>query len=151
MKKEIIIKTLYKCPICEKNYDNKEKAELCLKKGFSPKFKVGDIVFTKAGFGWFDGDEKWISNPGVRKKQKHDHCFQDCCTYKFYYVISHIDGDSNDLHRVRYHVFTGAMKGGYRDGYTFDTHYTPKLIENPPKFIVKDSKKFIGKKSGYLL
>lgn len=152
MRREVIVKTLYECPICKKGYNNRREAESCLKEGFNPKFKVGDIVFTKAGFGWFDGDEKWISNPDARKKKKHDGCHSDCCTFKFYYVISHIDADPDDLHRVRYHVFTDAMKGCYRDGYTFDVgHYTPELVENPPEYIVKNSKKFIAKKSGYLL
>ena len=154
MKKEILVKTTYTCPICNSTYDTREEAVKCLAKKFKPKFKVGDIVFVRAGFGWYDGEKRWVSNPNVKRNPEHGNCFGECCTFQFYYVVTFIDVDNDDSHRPRYHVFTNAMTGkeGYHGGYTFDVHHrTPSLVKNPPKFIVEDSKKLIGKKGVSLI
>lgn len=72
----------------------------------------------------------------------------------FYYVITVIDQDPDDLHRLRFHVYTKAMAGkqGHESGYTFTgTHTALKKIKNPPRFVVIDSKKLIAQEAGYLL
>ncbi|KKL91381.1 hypothetical protein LCGC14_1895210, partial [marine sediment metagenome] len=49
----------YTCDICGDTYDTKVEALKCEKRGpLRPKFKVGDIVIGRAGFGWFDGDKR---------------------------------------------------------------------------------------------
>jgi len=154
MNKEILIKTTYTCPICNGTYNTKKAAEECLAKGFEPRFKVGDIVFARAGFGWYDGKKSWVSNPDVQKNPQHGNCSGSCCTFQFYYVITFIDIDEGNSHRPRYHLFTNAMTGkeGYRGGYTFDIHHrTPVLVKNAPMVVIKDSKKLIGEKAEYLL
>lgn len=43
--KDLQVKTVYKCPICRKEYDTYEDAEKCLNKGYDkPLLKVGDII-----------------------------------------------------------------------------------------------------------
>ena len=150
----MITVTKFMCAICKKQYDTEAEALKCEAQGFEPRFKIGDIVFAIAGFDWFDGDKRWISNPDVLKNKKHKrgNCGGACCTYQFYYVITHIDSEEGDGHRPRYHLFTNAMTGGYRSGFTFDIdHYTPVLVKNPPPFVVKDSKNLIGTRTAHLL
>jgi hypothetical protein len=147
----------YACGICDENYDTSVEAEQCEAKGLdAPVAEVGDIVFLRAGFGWFDGDVRWVLNPDVLERVKkirpnpHGNCFSDCCTYKFYYVITAID---NYYHRRRYHVKTKAMTGeqGYRGGYTFaGDHVKPIVVKEPPRFIIEDSKDLIGQKDTVL-
>lgn len=147
----------YICEICNKEYDNLIDADICEKQGIEKSlFKVGDIVYVKAGYGWYDGDKRWIINPKekIKKNPKHGNCFGKCCTMAFYYVITTIDQDPSEPHRIRYHLYTNAMSGkeGYQEGYTrVDTHYTPELIKNPPKFVIRDSKKLIGKKTPWMI
>lgn len=149
--------TTYPCPICGKEYDTREDAEKCYAKGFKPKFKVGDIVFAKAGFRWYDGKKTWVSNPSVQENPEHGNCFGHCCTYRFYYVVTLIDkSDSphDDSHRVRYHLYTMAMSGkqGHTKGWTFDEHHLIMgKVKNPPALVFADSKKLIGKKASFLL
>lgn len=151
--------TTYPCPICGVEYETKEEAEKCYAKGFKPKFKVGDIVFATAGFGWYDGKKTWVSNPTVkfRGNPEHGNCFGACCTYQFYYVVTLIDKSEysyDDSHRVRYHLYTMAMSGkqGHTEGWTFDDrHLTPVKTKKPPASVIKDSKKLIGKKASWLL
>jgi hypothetical protein len=154
-----ITKIRYACSVCGVEYPDIDDASKCESQGFSPKFKVGDIVFVSKNFGWYNGDNKWIANPDVSIHQKpcpngNGNCFSECCNYKFFYVITQIDGSERDGHRVRYHLHTKAMAGdsGYRGGYTFDDgHYTPKPAENPPVEVVADGQDLIGKKANYLL
>jgi hypothetical protein len=127
-------KLYFACDICDAEYDNEAGALACEARG-KPNLivAVGDIVFGSAGFGWFDGDKKWVSNPTVSLKRKcpkgDGNCFDDCCTYRFYYVVSAIDVDPEDSHRPRYHLITGAMLKDYRVGYTFNTgHVTPRKV-----------------------
>ena len=153
----------YKCKICQTVYDLSWEAEECEAQGVrEPSVQVGDIVLARAGFGWYDGDKRWISNPSIEVKPRDrcpkgdGNCFSDCCTYAFYYVVTAIDLDesehSRSMHRRRYHLFTRAMAAGYRRGYTFDKHHVkPRKVEAPPAFVVRSSKGLIGQKAGDLL
>jgi hypothetical protein len=146
MKKVI---TEYRCPSCNERYSNIKDAEKCLGSDDKPTFKVGDIVEAKYGFGWHDGDKDWIINPEVDPRAKHG--FDKERSWGFYYVITHI---SMENHRATYHLATKAMTGknGYRGGRTYSSgHWTPKLIENPPKKIIDGSKSLIGLKFEHLL
>jgi hypothetical protein len=158
------MKTLYQCEVCKELYKTEEKALACERQKFMPRLEVGDIVLARSGFGWFDGDQKWIqnfhklgmyTNPGeMPGKENHGNCFRECCTYVFFYVVTAIDHDTRDPHRVRYHLATKAMSAstGYLDGYTFDEgHYRPRKVRKPPEFIVEDSKDLIGLESDSLL
>ncbi len=144
----------YVCEGCGQIYNDRDKAEKCEALTDEVKVSVGDVVFASAGFGWFDGDKKWISNPSALKRRarnKHGNCFGECCTYRFYYVVTVIDTHE---HRTRYHLFTKAMEGkqGYRSGYTYNEHHVPiELIRDPPQRIVRDSKDLISKKATSLL
>lgn len=158
----------YRCPICRSTYDLKKDAEKCLAQGKDdPVAKVGDIVTLNYGRGWYDGDRKWVVNPELgndkdptipswkkkdeRVKKNHpedSNCFDSCCTMGFYYVVTKIDYDPRDKHRIRYHVFTKAMQAasGYSNGYTFNSgHYKPCKVENPPLEVLEESKKLIGR------
>jgi len=141
---KIIEKKIFICPICRNKYTKKNEALKCLNKGIDePIVKVGDICELKYGFGWFDGNVKWVINPNVDMSK---HGFGPDCSMGFYYVITAID---NDGHRTRYHVATKAMTGdlGHKACYTFARgHYTPKLI-NAPDFVRQDSRDLIGNKS----
>ena len=138
----------YQCPICKKEYETTERAVKCKNRGFSPKFKIGDIVFSGAGYTWYNGDRRWISNPNVkfgRGRSQHKGCFKECCTYKFYWVIIDVDGYPDNLHKPRYHLATGAMKGkkGYQDKYIDMRSKSPEMVIEPPEYVVKDSKRFM--------
>jgi hypothetical protein len=153
------VETTYACDICGEKYRTNEEAVACEARGFEPKFKVGQIVTSKQGFGWYDGDKSWIVNPDITLRPEkcpngNRNCFECCCTYVFYYVITFIDGDEREGHKPRYHLRTKAMTGkqGYSEGWTFDEgHYKPMLVRNPPKIVVEQSKELLGKPSGYLL
>lgn len=159
---------LFRCPICKQQYVKEKFAEDCLAKGVdAPIVKVGDIVNMGYGYGWFDGDVRWVMNPEVRVNPGRDpsppkrpcpkndgSCFDPCCTMGFYYVVTAIDFSTEDPHRTRYHVFTKAMTGKNRPkgAYTFgDGSGAPKLIRRPSPFVVKDSKSLIGKKAEHLI
>ncbi len=139
----------YACSICKTEYETNREAVTCEAKGLdAPVAKVGDIVFVRAGFGWFDGDKRWVSNRNVLEKvpkpNPHGNCFGECCTFQFYYVVTAID---NDGHRRRYHIMTKAMSGkqGHRGGYTFGSHHvTMRVVKKPPLFVTKDSEDLIG-------
>lgn len=134
------------CDKCQCVYDTFAKAERCetMKPKGLPAFQVGDIVTYRAGFGWYDGDRRWISNPDVdpaRPTCPHN-CFDVCCTWSFYYVITAIETDHD---AYLYHLMTGAMQGpdGYSTGQAiFDSSL--KKVQDPPAFVVEDSKRFIG-------
>ena len=146
----------YACAICNQEFDEWHEAKKCEDRKMEKAIaKVGDIVFVRAGYGWYDGDMRWIMNPNQLQKAnpKHGNCFGKGCTLEFFYVITAIDKDPKRMHRLRYHIFTKAMSGklGHREGYTFiGTHFGVKIIKNPPKFVVQDSKDLLGKKAGYL-
>lgn len=145
------MKIVYVCEGCGVEYDNPTTARKCEATDPGKRLvEVGDIVFGSAGFGWYDGDKRWVSNPDILVKPKCQHkdgrnCFDDCCTYRFYYVVTTIDVEK---HRIRYHLETNAMEGqqGHRGGYTYNIHHiTPTKVKNPPAFVVKDSKALIGR------
>lgn len=164
------------CSFCGEEHDTQEEAAGCEALGFEPAWKVGDVVFARSGFGWYDGDQRWISNPNtVLDTEKHDgsdprypkqsNCFGKCCTYRFYYVVTAIDGDYNpgeggapfrkkrDAHRPRYHLTTGAMgPNGHHSGYTYDSgHCGVEAVDDPPDYVRVDSLRFIGEKADRLL
>lgn len=139
------MKTLYICEGCGRKFNQSEDAALCEGRTSEPTVKVGDIVLARSGFGWYGGDVAWISNPKHTPcKSPGTNCFDTCCTYSFYYVVTAIDYES---HRVRYHLATMAMseENDYRYGYTYDQHHcTPEKVENPPADVVEQSKTLIG-------
>lgn len=159
------IKKLYLCDYCGQEYGTIKKARECEALGFHPTLEVGDIVKGQAGFGWYDGDKWWVVNPKVKEESKGHadgrNCFDDCCCFVFYYVVTKVDGDKGfphderrDLHRPRYHLFTKAMlgKSGYRSGMTFDKdHICVEKVKEPPEVVVQDSKNLLGKKATNLL
>jgi len=152
---EVRVTKRWVCPICENEDRTREEAARCTAKGKEkPIVKVGDIVLTRAGFGWFDGSRDWVKNPDVEKHPEHGNCFGECCTHTFYYVVTAIDDYEGDSHRIRYHLLTAAMSGkqGYRQGWTtVDGHYKPRRVKDPPEKVLAESKAFIGSKADYLL
>lgn len=145
-KGEILEKQVFQCTICKKEYKSKQAAINCMNSTDQQIVKVGDIVELRYGFGWFDGDKRWVINPDVDTSK---HGFGADCSMGFFYVITHIDTEN---HRTRYHVMTNAMTGkkGYKGGWTYNkNHYTPKLID-APEFVKQDSKNLIGKKAKWL-
>lgn len=173
-------KVTYQCGICEDEFKTPEEAQACEDKGRDKALvAVGDIVFCRSGFGWYSGEPKWVSNlevrphaPGTgenachvqkpRCPKRNGNCFEPCCTFQFYYVVTAIDY-VDDFHydqvghRIRYHVMTKAMTSvganrGYSGGFTFNEgHCTPELVAKPPAAIVKDAQDLIGKKASHLL
>lgn len=135
---------LHGCLICGKQYGSEREAVICETQPVDPRLvQVGDIVTGQQIFGWFDGDEAWVVDPNAKKGD-----------IAFYYVVTHIDGDDQDPHRVRYHLFTKAMTGkqGYRSGYTFNRHHISiKKAAKWPSNVERDSKDLIGQKSDRLL
>ncbi|KKM05074.1 hypothetical protein LCGC14_1757750 [marine sediment metagenome] len=158
---------IYGCEVCGNEYRSAAEALECEATEETPLAEVGDIVFAKAGYGWYDGLKSWVSNAhlppaaqGRRANPEHGNCFADCCTYRFYYVVTKIDTDDRDYgqigekHRVRYHLFTLAMTGkqGHRNGFTFaEQHIPPEKVENPPRAVVRGSKKLLGQAARHLL
>jgi predicted nucleic acid-binding Zn ribbon protein len=167
----------YACESCGTEYRTVAEAAECEARAAAAKktrLEVGDIVFARAGFGWYDGDREWIANankvdpqrrgnPGPIQKGKcpngDGNCFGECCTFKFYYVVTHIDEDNFNnearrLHRPRYHLMTKAMTGkqGYGSGYTFDDgHWKPTLAQGVPAAVRLASRALIGEKATTLL
>ena len=144
--------TRFKCEICNKEYLDVNEAKQCETRGVEePMFDVGDIVYKGAGYGWYNGDKRWVINPMVKLKgnPEHGNCFDKCCTMAFYYVITAI---TQDLHSLRYHLYTKAMSGkqGHRCGYMYLANpYVLKLIHPVPEFIINDSKELIGNEAEY--
>lgn len=143
------MKVEYICEICGGRYPTEMQARSCEDQTIPElTIKPGDIVLLRAGFGWYNGDPQWVSNPDVtpdKKNPDHGNCFGRCCTYAFYYVVTHIE---NYNHRWRYHVKTDAMLGEstYSQGFTFsEHHYTPRLVKDPPEHVLREGKKHIGK------
>ena len=158
--------TRYSCEICGSGFDTADAAQACEAQGVdAPVVGVGDIVFLRAGYGWYDGDPAWVSNPGVKpwsRKNKcpngYSNCFSECCTYRFYYVVTAIDTADKHYespgHRTRYHVETLAMTGkqGHRGpGYTFnEDHIKPVLVLDPPPEVVEQGRALIGHRAKFL-
>lgn len=166
--------TLYRCGGCHKDYNSQYTAVACCLPPLKPTVGVGDIVVPRAGFGWFDGDPRWISNkhrfrnlqsstggkplsPKCKRyacPEGQGNCFGPCCTLQFYYVVTVVDRDPRDPTRPRHHLYTKAMSGkqGYRHGWTYDEHHcTPVKVPKPPAFVVGDSKDLLGVPAKYLL
>lgn len=147
--------TSFQCEICSKIYASQEEGASCELRGEEkPILFVGDFVVRSAGFGWFDGDRDWVSNPNVPLHQTHKYnCFESCCTYAFYYVITEIDKDPEDGHRLRYHLATKAMTGkqGHRVGYDYANNGFWKLVLQPSTKLIADKMDLIGMKADYLI
>lgn len=155
------MKILYICEGCGKQYDRIVKAQECESKDPGEQLvEPGDIVTARYGFGWFDGDRRWVVNPDVKLRHRdgkevcpngNGNCFSKCCTYGFYYVVTAVDTHN---HRTRYHLRTRAMGGktGYRGGYTYtDDHITPKKVGSPSDFLVRSGRGLVGEKCKGLL
>jgi hypothetical protein len=146
----------YQCETCGNTSSNKSQVLACESIPLeTPIFEVGEIVFVKNGFGWFDGEPAWISNFKAvqenRTAQSHGNCFQSCCTYRFYYVITAIEQDG---HRLKYYVVTNAMTGtqGHRGGYTYTKgHITPQRAGIAPPLVTQQAQKLIGEKPKMLI
>jgi hypothetical protein len=159
----------YICERCFASYEDEGDAWRCESQPFDPEFGVGDIVTAHAGFGWYDGDRKWIRNPEVVEHEAHDltlpgvrcklrrnpdhgNCFGDCCSIAFYYVVTAVGNDARNPHRIEYHVATKGMKCAYRGGRTYDQgHHTLSKVEHPPADIVAASLDLLGKRFERLL
>jgi len=138
--------TEYQCEICGHRYPTETGAKNCERLPFKPQFNIGQIVSISKEFGWFDGDRKWV--------EKFTAALYAAKKLRFYYVITYIDRDPQNLHRVRYHIATKAMSGkqGYRIGCTFDRgHLTPTVVKNPPIYVVKTSGDLLGEKADFLI
>jgi hypothetical protein len=134
------------CLFCGTQYWTKKEADKCAAHGFKPTLKVGDIVTPGPHYGWYNGDEKWLT--GEMEIDRGTRLLG------FYYVVTHIDSDDFNrslepaaLHRPRYHAFTRALivdgdhfsyAEGERDdsdfavgGYTFDSgHWRLRPVPN---------------------
>ncbi|KKL46734.1 hypothetical protein LCGC14_2342600 [marine sediment metagenome] len=154
-------KTTYSCGVCGIEYQTLAEAEKCEANVAVLEFEPGDIVFCKSGFGWYDGDKAWVSNPDVDPRRGKcpngdSNCFSECCTYKFYYVVTAIDlrdwGGRID-HMARYHLRTLAMSGdkGHAGGHTSEDHYKVVRAPKPPKVVKEQGRALIGWKADYLL
>jgi hypothetical protein len=148
--------TEYECDICATRFAFQSAAEKCEARGLDKKLaNVGDIVTVTAGYGWYDGDRGWVTNPNIELRPKrpasHDqNCFDRCCTYEFFYVVTAIDAEN---HRRHYHLVTLAMSGrqGHRSGWTSMGHYRPKIVMDPPDYVIETSKSVIGETAENLL
>lgn len=149
--------TMYHCGICNQAFADKQNAQQCEAQGRPESVQVGNIVLARSGFGWFNGLAGWVENKARVGRDDpcpngDTNCFASCCTYQFYYVVSHIDGDSQNAHRARYHLVTAAMKKGYRTGYTYDVgHCTMRRVEHPPAAVVKKSRTMLDERAKCLL
>ena len=141
--------SIFQCEICNSKYPTAEGAKECEAQGVEKAiYKVGDVVKISRTFGWQDGDVRWCATRKVSKKM------HDGYELTFLYVITAIELRPDTSHFLRYHLWTGAISGkqGYQNGWnTPQTHYRMMLVKKPPTFVRKDSKRFIGKKSKYLL
>lgn len=157
-------------PDCKEEFDTLKAAEdhenVANASAGEQIVKVGDIVSVNSGYGWFDGDPLWVIKPTAQDIPKDwpseapiksiptrkrcprgdSNCFSECCTYTFLYVVTDIRMSE---HRWKYSVVTKAMGGGHAHafwgGWTRPvTHYTPKVMANPPPEVVAGSKEFLG-------
>ena len=144
------MKIEYICEGCKGRYRTEAAAMKCEEQNETKHIaEVGDIVLVRAGFSWANGDPGWIENPKVQSQPGHGNCFNTCCTMQFFYVVTAIDMRN---HRKRYHLYTGAMKNGFKQGFTFSAdHYTPVVVAAPPPRVVEESKRFIGRKAKHLV
>lgn len=145
----------FECETCGAQYTTAELAQRCFRQVFPLVAKVGDIVTSRAGFGGYDGDPRWISNPKIILRKVcpngNGNCFGECCTYSFFYVVTAITKTNRDGgkrgHHNAYHLRTLAMTdtSGYEGGWTSpDGHVGLRLVKNPSAVVVAASKALIG-------
>lgn len=146
---------IYKCLGCQYPHRTMEQAQECENqstRAFGGDIKVGDIVTANTGYQWFDGDSRWISNyteDQPRRKKRlpcptdpsDTNCHIGCCGYNMYFVVTAIAVKD---HKFIYHCVTKALGPSY-SGWTsvVDGRKLTK-VENPPEFVVEDSKDLIG-------
>lgn len=150
--------TLYACNICESEYESEADATGCEARGREQELvAIGDIVvFDRYIFGWYDGERAWVANFDEVTEEPHTCSERFCrrCCYRFYYVVTAIDRDTKDRHRVRYHLVTKAMKEStsYSAGYTFNSgHFRPIKVPRPPAAVVSSARALIGRKTQRLI
>ena len=152
----------YQCETCERFYKTPGAAKACEDQPDTVRLvEPGDIALARlTTFGWFDGDPAWVAYGNE----------EDGTLAFFYYVgaveirrresggLYLVDGEDNVkadgeyvfAHQWAYHVFTQAMKKGYREGWTCsETHITPIRVEDPPE--LPGTEEFVGKRSEILL
>lgn len=151
------IRRSFQCDWCGIEYETIKECRDCEARGFHPTLKVGDIVLGNPGYGWYDGDRRWVVNPDVRNRPKKHadgrNCFGVCCNYVFYYVVTKIDGHEDNAHRPRYHLITNAMTGkeGHRGGWTYDIDHIKVSKTQPSESVLDDSKRLLGEEAKCLL
>lgn len=156
----------YACSHCRTEYRSEPEAIACEATGLpEPRLRVGDVVFAGAGYGWFDGDPRWVSNPdmlfGAKRHRDGRNCFEPCCTYRFYYIVTAIDRMYDNKqdhwrsdHAVRYHVRTLAMSGEQHrvGGWTCDEgHIRLQRVRKVPDYVRATGQALLGQKSDWLL
>ena len=80
--------TYFQCSYCKQQYANKQQAIDCEKQPIEkPCVEVGQIVEMCFGYGWFDGDKRWVINLDKKNAPRiteHGNCFDRCCTMGFW-------------------------------------------------------------------
>jgi len=170
--------TRHACPICLREFVDKEEAEACFANGWKPLFEPGDIVhplgvaglckayepnkleLSEDGpwgrYGWFNGDARWVClhiEPGSGRLT-----YLQRAEIDFYYVVGSVDMSirwERYPHQPIYHLFTEAIctkNQPYIEGWTcHETHIPMMRAVNPPKEVVEAGKKYVGKRTAYLL
>jgi hypothetical protein len=140
---------VYFCPKCSRIYGSEGAARTCDGSDRPAEFEVGQIVRIDVGYGWYDGDPKWlILNTGDHHGRK---------THDAFFVVTAVDYDRSDrwhAHDPRYWVKTLGIKNGNptgMGGYTYPaTHVKLHPVEQDP-ILVAEGAKYIGEKSGGLI
>lgn len=153
--------TTHICGKCGNEYgdDSMRSAVECCLPPLKLPYKVGQIVTTGQGFGWADGDRRWIVNPQVHGdrpleqayrvpacKDGNGNCFNSCCCMIFYYVITEIERlDSPNGAILTLH--TKAMTGA--SGYASSTHsaeqsWGPKIVKRTLTWLRRDAAKLLA-------
>lgn len=139
---------VYFCPKCHRPYKAEADARECDASDVAPVYEVGQIVRIDVGYGWFDGDEKWLIKDGKDGSRQ---------LYAAYFVITAIDYDRSNgwhAHDPRYHIKTLGIKNGNPTGlagHTFLKTHTPLIRVKQDPVLVAEGAKFIGKKSERLI
>jgi len=130
------------CPNCWRHYPNKPAAEKCFATNEELVHKPGDMLLVDVGYGWYDGDVKWLVDRGKANTSSGR-------TYAAYFIVTaanHVE------HRARYHIKTLGIKNGNPTGlcgWTSATHKTGTPIVRPD--LAEEAKQFIGETYDHLL
>lgn len=144
--KKSVVTTVFQCSGCGSVYKSLRDAQTCAN---SDEFnthgiKVGDFV-TAGGFrfGWYDGSKDWVIKRNCAPTEGPP--------FKLIYVVTAITQDS---HKIRFHLVTGAMGNGYDSGWTsWDGHLRPAKLdkEKLPLGVQAAGAALIGRTSTRLL